>query len=291
MSEDMTNPAGPEVTGDASALEIEQAADVETEGESLAENSDDQAEVTAEEEETEEVERDGKKYRVPKALAGELLMQADYTRKTQAHADAVRQFQAEAQAEAQRIELQRANLQGYAQLHAIDAQLAEFRKVDWDAAADANPQQAQKAWMQFQTLQQQRSGLAQHISAQEQQLSAAQQHALQEQRERCRAEITKEIPDFEAIAPELGKYAVSSGYTLEELQHVADPRAIRILNKARLYDQLIAKSKQSQQPKQAAPQTPVRAINGKSSQPKPAAKMSDAEWYAHEQAKRRHGKS
>lgn len=285
MSE-MTNPAEPEVMTEELDLgnEENEAFDESTEE---VEQSDDQAEAQTEEEELEEVERDGKKYRVPKALAGELLMQADYTRKTQAHAEEVRQFKAAAQAEAQRIQLQQANLQGYAQLHAIDAQLHEFGKIDWNAATDANPQQAQKAWMQFQHLQQQRSGLAQHLQQQEQTLAEASRAEREQRVVQAYTTLKAEIPDLEKVLPELNTYAAKAyGYTAEELQAVDDPRAIKILNKARLYDQLMAKTKQQQQAKKPE-LTPVKAISGKTSQPKPPSKMSDAEWFAHEQAKLR----
>src|SRR5215204_4003947 len=47
-------------------------------------NLDETAETdTSEDEEFEEVERAGKKYRIPAALKGELMMQSDYTKKTQ----------------------------------------------------------------------------------------------------------------------------------------------------------------------------------------------------------------
>src|SRR5215204_3179929 len=55
-------------------------------------------EAETEAEELEEIERNGKKYKIPTALKSELLMQQDYTRKTQEVAEQRRAIEAEQQA-------------------------------------------------------------------------------------------------------------------------------------------------------------------------------------------------
>jgi hypothetical protein len=88
-----------------------------------------------------EVERNGQKYKVPKALEGELLMQADYTRKTTELSEARRQFE-EAQTtwESQREQSRAALPEEHARvavlghsLADVDKQLEQFKAIDWDA--------------------------------------------------------------------------------------------------------------------------------------------------------------
>jgi hypothetical protein len=84
----------------------------------------------------------------------------------------------------------------------------------------------------------------QHASqAQEAQMQAALQVHLRDQMK----ELAEAVPDF-ADAEKAGKlrdklmsYGAKEGYTAEELGQVVDHRAIKVLRKAMLYDQIVAK--------------------------------------------------
>lgn len=62
------------------------------------EEGDDENPLGDDDDEYEEVERGDKRYKVPKALKDELMMEADYRRKTQVHAEEVRRFEERAKA-------------------------------------------------------------------------------------------------------------------------------------------------------------------------------------------------
>ena len=126
-TETETNPETEEVEGveaEAQATTDDQA-NVETEGE--------EAEASEPEEETEEVEWDGKKYAVPKPLKAGLMMQADYTRKTQEVAEVRKALETRAAEIDQQAELHRETLTQRVQLEKLSDQLSQFQSLDWDA--------------------------------------------------------------------------------------------------------------------------------------------------------------
>lgn len=120
---------------------------------------------------TAEVEYEGQKYTVPKALEAAILKNADYTQKTQALAEreraatqefSERQLRLQQQAEAaQHLSQQRAALT------AMDMQLQQYQGIDWQQASAQDPQAAQQAFMRFQQLRDQRAGVAQQLQHQE----------------------------------------------------------------------------------------------------------------------------
>ena len=93
---------------------------IEDSQESLDDQLDDEA---PEEDDSEELEHDGQKYKLPKALKPLLMMQADYTQKTQALAEQRKAFEAEA---AQKQQLMQQNIQEVAQIVNIDQQLQQY---------------------------------------------------------------------------------------------------------------------------------------------------------------------
>lgn len=195
--------------------------------------------------ETEEVEHDGQKFKIPKVLKPALLMQADYTRKTQEHAERVREDEARlAQAQQEltvREQVQRSLVGEYAQLAAMDQQLQPYAKVNWQQAMSQDPQAAQAAWMTFQQLKEQRAGVASKLQTLEAQRVQEIQGAWERKLEEAARKIASEIPGW---SPELaGKLKTTGrevyGFSEVELSQIADPRAVRLLHDAFQYQQLI----------------------------------------------------
>ena len=83
----------------------------------------------APEDDREEVDFEGRKYTVARALKDALLRQADYTRKTQELADGRKAFEAE---RATFQQASQAEIAARAQVVAIDQSLSQYRNVDWD---------------------------------------------------------------------------------------------------------------------------------------------------------------
>lgn len=153
MENDATNPVDVEDDAVLDAPEVDDA-------DSYSDDDTDQAETDGApedegqpEDDTEEVDWDGAKYRIPKALKPGLLMQADYTRKTQELAEQRRSVEQHAQALTQQAELQQATLEYRVNLRTVEQQLQQFSGTDWSAysaqyGADATAA-AMASWQQY----------------------------------------------------------------------------------------------------------------------------------------------
>ena len=232
---------GEEEVLEAEASESDAESDEQTEG-------DEEAEEAPQSGQTFRVKVDGEEVEVP---LDELLKgysrTADYTRKTQAIAEARKQ--AEAEAAAAREERQR-----YAQtLEVLDAQLRTLQppEIDWDRLYKENPvewvrqreiqrtRQEQASWVQAQ-----RAALVQK-QEQEEQLEQAQTLEVE------RAKLFEALPewrDAEKARAEKAKivsYATEKlGFTTEEISDIYDARAVVALRKAMLFDELMSKRDQ-----------------------------------------------
>ena len=193
---------------------------------------------------SEEIDHEGEKYKVPKKLKDAFLRQADYTVKTQ---DLAKQFQ----------------------------------KLDWNALTDADPVQALKLDRQMRELQQQRAQQVDGLQQSQARQAFESQQAIARRHEEARVELSKEIPGFGT--PEVQKQLIevgkAAGYKQEELANVLDPRAIKLLHKAHLYDQLVSKAKASAPASEAIkPITRVAGANAATQKSIGDASLSDAEY-------------
>lgn len=234
----------------------------------------------APEEDEAEDEIDGVKLRGKKELLerikSERLMQSDYTRKTQEVAEQRKAFEAE---RAQHQQITQSYLREVAQIVATDERLSQFQKVDWQALSDSDPVQAQKLYFEFQQLQGTKAQL-QNSLMQKQQYDAMQaQQTTAKRLQEARAVVERDIkgwsPELQAKLVEAGK---SNGYEAQELQNLTDPRAVKLLHKAYLYDQLV-----SQRAKPAAPPPPppvTRVTGSGAASTRKLSDMSDTEYAA-----------
>lgn len=244
--------------GENEQLETE----VVDQGEEALEASDgesevDSEEVTESEEDADEapqasqtfrVKVDGEEIEVP---LDELLKgysrTADYTRKTQAIAEARKQAEAE-------LEIARQERQRYAQtLEALDTQLRSLQppEIDWDRLYQENPVE----WVRQRELQRTRQEQTAWVQAQRAALIQKQQQEEQAQAEQTleveRAKLMEALPewrDVEKARAEKAKiveYATGRlGFSVEEISDVYDARAVLALRKAMLYDELMSKRDQ-----------------------------------------------
>lgn len=235
-----------ETEGVDEELEVEDSESA-TESEEQTEG-DEEAEEAPQQAQTFRVKVDGEEVEVP---LDELLKgysrTADYTRKTQAIAEARKQ--AEAEAAAAREERQR-----YAQtLEVLDAQMRSLQppEIDWDRLYQENPvewvrqreiqrtRQEQMNWVQAQ-----RAALQQK-QAEEEQIEQSQ--TLEVERSKL-LEVLPEWRDAEKARTEKAKiveYATGKlGFSVEEISDIYDARAVVALRKAMLFDELMSKRDQ-----------------------------------------------
>jgi hypothetical protein len=243
-----TNPApeAPEVaTEEAPETEANQPAtepEVDDEGNPVASQED--------AEEYEEVDREGKKYRVPKALASELMMQADYTRKTQEVAEARRAFEAEIQQREQEYQVKQELFQDSSQLSMVEQRLNAFRNTNWQAWSQQDPNGTQAALAEYTQLRDHHANLSQTIQAKSAHLAAQREQETANSLNKAREQLAKPNPDIgwdgrfdEAKRNKLREVGRQLGWSEERLNNVYDPADIYALHIASIGMEAVKKSK------------------------------------------------
>jgi len=204
-----------------------------------SEGSDAPAEVI---DDSEEIDYEGEKYKVPAKLKEAFLRQSDYTVKTQSLAQQRQEFEAAQQQFAARQQFQEQYLDAVSEVKSIERQLAQYQKLDWNALTDADPVQALKLDRQMRELQQQRATQIDGIQRAQQQHQHQTSQATARGLEAARSQLAREITGYGTPEVQQGMLAAAKaiGYKPEELTNVNDPRPVKLLHKAYLYDKLMA---------------------------------------------------
>ena len=167
----------------------------------------------------------------------------DYTRKTQQIAEVRKQHEAELQAV-------RAEREQYAQLlGALESQVQQVAQpnIDWDRLYQEDPIE----WVRQREVMRDNQEKAAAIQSEQQrlsQLSQQEQAQLMQQRlEHEKEALLAAIPDWkdakkaQAEKALLVEFGQKIGFTPDELKNVVDHRAVLMLRKAALYDQMMSK--------------------------------------------------
>lgn len=246
-----------------------------------------------------EVERNGQKFKVPKALHGELLMQADYTKKTTELAQAARTFEeARTTWESQREQSRAALPEEHAQvailhrdLAEIDAQLDPKGKglgsVDWEAfrrqidgLSSDDPERLKYARLRdtYMALRDTRIDLVDRVDAAKKDLTTKEAERLAKQQEASSADLAKrrqetgmalkaEVPGWNKdVAAKVIEFAADHlGIAPEEMANATDPRNWKLVHEVMSLRTENAALKTNQKQQQTA------AGHEKAQQTKPAA--------------------
>lgn len=209
---------------------------------------------------TEEVEHEGQKYRVPKALKPALMLNADYTRKTQELAELRRATEAE------RAQIHQANaqyVQTLAAVHSIDQQLQQFQQVDWSRLSEVDPSQAQKLFMQYSQLKDARQQAVGQAQQMERQRAFEAQREAAKRSEEGNAVLKRDIPNWgPEVARQVMDFAAKEmGFQPQELDQIFDPRIVKTLHAAMVGTQLIKKQQEGSSSSGAQPK-PVTKVGG-----------------------------
>lgn len=240
-----------------------------------------------EEDDSEEIDHNGEKYKIPKALKDAFLMQQDYTKKTQEVAEARKQFEAQQQEFQQRVQFQQAHIQDVAALSNLEQQLTQFQNVNWQALIDQDPVEAMKLDRHYQSLKEAYQGTLGRIQQAQQTQAIEAQQFTAKQIEQGREALARELKDW---TPEVGKEVAAYLKSYERLgvnesvlkdinNGVYGPLPIIWARKAQLYDQLTQKA--AQKKPQDPPPKPVTKVGAKATVTKDPSQMTDrefAEW-------------
>jgi len=257
-----------DLTSDSAApdaeLETEEARapDDESETQNPAGTTDEQPESPAEEE-TEEVEHEGKTYKIPKPLKGALLMQADYTRKTQEVAEQRKAIEQRQAAFAEEQKLLAEHLTEFGKVSALNDAIAQFEKADWPQIRASNPQLYNDLWFQYQQTKEQRDKAVTALQTKVAERSSKAQQESARRIEEARAAIQRDIPDWSPdLAGKLSQFAQGQGFTADELRQVTDPRLIKLLHAAWKGSQAQQKEAAQARAKPAEVAKPLPTVSG-----------------------------
>lgn len=255
---------------------IEKSADSSTSPDDIVESPESSEPV----DDGDEIEHEGEKYKVPKALKDAFLRQQDYTQKTQSVAEQRKAVEAQSAEIQRRAAAQQANIAEYAEAYSLDNQLNQYAGINWSELIDADPVHAMKLDRQMRELQQKRDAVVASVTQKQRTQAEETQRANAKQIEEGRAVLEREIKDW---SPELGKklmsYGQEIGFKAEELANVTNPVAVKLLHKAWQFDQLMKKQAMAPSAAPAPQEKPVTRITAsKGTAVKDPAKMTDTEF-------------
>jgi DNA repair exonuclease SbcCD ATPase subunit len=241
-------------------------------------NEEDDEEV---EEGYEDVEFGGKVYNLPKAIRDGLMMQSDYTKKTQEVAEknksleeSIKSYEQEKQQYEEDFKSRNEQFDAWADLRALDNQIKAYEEIDWDRLDLENPTQAQKLWRERDMLLGEREQKARELSQKQQEIGLKSQQEAAKRLEETGQTLQREIKDW---SPEKAQQVAS--YLRDNCKDIGvDEKVLHeinaglygaipvvLANKAMLYDQLMQKQKQgAAKPKSGKKITPTKTVGSKS---------------------------
>ena len=284
---DTTNPNAEAPEAEAPEVDTNDTSDEDLLADASYE-SDDEGEEAPEEEE--ELDIDGNPLKVPKTLAEKLkarmMMQADYTQKTQAIAEQRKAIEAERQAVQWENETRQALFNEEAQLLTVRQRLEQFQNMNWQQAWQANPQDAGAMQAEYTQLKDFHDRLSGHVEGRRNELSQKREQETAITLERAVQHLNTPKPDigwdgkFDADKrTSLTKFGMDLGFTNEELSNTSHPLMIQTLNLARIgYETLRKQNATLKQAKPEAKPVPTVATGKTRTGPMNPDKLSADEW-------------
>ncbi len=218
------------------------------------------------EDEGEEVEFEGKAYKVPKGIKEALLRQSDYTKKTQEVAEQRKAVEERAQVLEQREKVSAQTFEKAVEFREVQKQLAQYEKVDWTTLAQEDPARATQLNIAYQLLQREAQTKYGEWKQAEQQSQQLTEQSRQQMLVKAEQELKTRLPNFgPQVAEKIAKAGKEYGITDQELNSLIDPRYVHVLHDAMKWRALQAEKPKAMQKVVDAPQ----AIKPQATQPKP----------------------
>lgn len=240
----------------------------EAEVEDVGDDEPEDVEEAADEESPEdlvEVEYEGEIIEAPRKIADALLRQADYTRKTQEVAEqrkAVEVRLGEVEAAQRQYEFFQETRDDVLKVQQLAAQADQGEKWLRDNINDLSTTEIEQAKFAIQDMRKESEQLSNMLHSKSKEFQQAQQQALQELLDKGTEVLRSRIPGWdESHSKQLRDYALNTGFSEQEIDHVVDPRQVEVLWKASQYDALQAGKVAAIKKVQAAPKIKQKARN------------------------------
>jgi hypothetical protein len=205
-------------------------------------------EVQAEADEA-EVEYEGERYRVPKKLEKAILQERDYTKGKQELADQRRQLEHANQTieiSRKEQEFMRSVETEVQQIQQLDLYLKQMQNVDIRSLATDDKLDH---LVTMQSVERQLASVKSALDEKRGKFDKGAKADIEALRKQAKELLAKQIPGYgDQTVAEIATHAKTLGYTEQDVEMMQiDPRAMTVLNKARLYDQLQANKAQAVQ--------------------------------------------
>jgi len=161
----------------------------------------------------------------------------DYTKKTQEVAEQRKQLETleqqlktQEQQFAEQAQLNNLLIEDVAKITALDQQLNQYANVDWQKLTDSDFVEAQKQYMAYNQLQQQRNDAVSQFEAKRQEALTKHQQSMAERIKKGKEVLAKEIPNWSPeTTQEVISFGKDLGFTDNELNAIIDPRHVKTL--------------------------------------------------------------
>lgn len=232
---------------------------------------------------TEEIEHEGLKVRVPKPLKDAFLRYADYTRKTQDLAEQRRAFEATREGV---TTVHREYVDALADVKAADAQLKRYENVDWATLEAQDPATAQQHWRIFSQLKDARAEAEKTANTKQQNLALEAQRLRATRIQEVQAELAQSLPEWapgNELDQKLAKFGTAHGLSPQDIADatIRNPAFVRLLNLARIGSEYQTKEANAKKIAAAQAVKPAAEIGSRSTATatKDPAKMTDAQYF------------
>lgn len=267
MESEATTPAAEDTARVDPAPEVDEAA---TAAEADDQTTDEGAEGEGDEldaegqpgaDDTEEVEHDGQKYRIPKALKGALMMHKDYTQKTQEVAEARRAVEERAKQHAESV---KALATEYGAVHAAQADVARFAKVDWDLLRASDPNEYRELRDEQRDAKDRLAEATETLRTKEGERLRMRQTEMVTALQETGRTLAKEIPGWSReTAEKVTSFVAQHGITAQELHETTDPRLWKLFHLAMTASQAKAQTARVVNNAKAAEIAPAATVGAK----------------------------
>ena len=252
LAEDVSEEIAPEIEEPETQIEADESSEASDDVETTETDEVDGEEPTAE---FVTVEYDGMEYEVPNNLKDALMRQQDYTKKTQTIAEQRKEIEQQAAALQQQSVQQQQTFEEAANLRSIDQQLEQYNALNWDELYQGDMATAVNLDRQKRDLETQRQETVGRL--QQGQAQAVENQRIKHAKvlEEGQKVLATRIKDWTPeLAQKVAAYGISRGLKEQAVQSITDPVHVELIDKARRYDELMAKQtvKPAAQPAQAA---------------------------------------
>lgn len=237
------------------------------------EQSNDQGHKQDQSEALEEVELNGKKFKIPTEVKKSLMQEASFTQKSQALAEEKKVFAAQQAQLKVQVEFQSQAMPDIATIQQLDSQISAYKSLDWSQLSSEDMMRYRGALDQ---LKDKREDAQKQLHQKYQSFEAAKQKTRNELMKHSESYLEKQIAGWGGdVAKELSSYAKNSGFTDAELDAFDNPKLIVQLWKAQQWDKLQA---QTSSAKSKASKAPPVVKPGQAFDPKAESQASNRDF-------------